>query len=261
MSILAEPPVAVVDKVVDKHGTTRGRRGLPRVPLLADGQELAAKHYYRPRDPSAPTADDLDALPRRSSCSPSTRCSAAGQKAQRTHFADGGIFDQIYKATGAASGPRGWRVAVLRLDARRERVLPGFGLTLGITLVYLGLIVLIPLAGAGPEAATLGWRPSSGPRSPRPRALAAYRLSFGAAFVAAVVNAVFGLLVAWVLVRYDFPGKRLVDALVDLPFALPTAVAGIALTALYAGNGWIGQLLEPLGIKVAFTPLGVVMAL
>jgi sulfate transport system permease protein len=140
------------------------------------------------------------------------------------------------------------------------RVLPGFGLSLGYTLGYLSLIVLIPLAAVFFKAGSLGfdhfWAAATSPR-----VLASYRLSFGASLIAAGINAVFGLMLAWVLVRYSFPGKRLVDALVDLPFALPTAVAGIALTALYAKNGWIGSLLEPLGIKVAFTPLGVLVAL
>ena len=140
------------------------------------------------------------------------------------------------------------------------RVLPGFGLSLGYTLGYLSLIVLIPLAAVFFKAGSLGfehfWEAATSPR-----VLASYRLSFGASLIAAGINAVFGLMLAWVLVRYSFPGKRLVDALVDLPFALPTAVAGIALTALYAKNGWIGSLLEPLGIKVAFTPLGVLVAL
>jgi sulfate transport system permease protein len=150
-------------------------------------------------------------------------------------------------------------VAPLRVGARKT-VLPGFGLTLGITLVYLSLIVLIPLAGVFLKAAGLGWD-GFWHAITTPRVLNALKLSFGAAFFAAVFNAVFGLLVAWVFVRYQFPGKRLLDATIDLPFALPTAVAGIALTALYSGNGWIGQFLEPLGIKVAFTPVGVVVAL
>jgi sulfate/thiosulfate transport system permease protein len=143
---------------------------------------------------------------------------------------------------------------------RRPSVVPGFGLTLGFSLLYLGLIVLIPLAALFLRAAGLGWAEFLAAAA-SPRALAAYRLSFGAAFVAALINALFGLMVAWVLVRYDFPFKRLVDALIDLPFALPTAVAGIALAALYAPNGWIGQVLAPLGLQVAFTPLGVVVAL
>jgi len=142
---------------------------------------------------------------------------------------------------------------------RRRSALPGFGLTLGFTLVYLSLLVLIPLAGVFFKSAGLGWDGFWNVVF-SPRVLAALKLSFGAALIAACINAVFGTLVAWVFVRYDFPGKRLFDAAIDLPFALPTAVAGIALTALYAGNGWIGQYLEPLGIKVAFSPLGVIVA-
>ena len=144
--------------------------------------------------------------------------------------------------------------------ARRSGVLPGFGLAMGFTLSYLGLIVLIPLSTVLLKTATLTWG-QFWETVTAPRTLAAYRLSFLASFVAAIINAVFGLLVAWVLERYDFPGKRLVDGLVDLPFALPTAVAGIVLTTFYAGNGWVGQYLEPLGIKVAYTPLGVIVAL
>jgi sulfate transport system permease protein len=144
--------------------------------------------------------------------------------------------------------------------AKRHSVLPGFNLTLGYTLFYLCLIVLIPLSAAFLKTATMGWEAFWHAVS-SPRVLASYRLSFGGALLAAAANAVFGLLVAWVLVRYSFYGKRFIDALVDLPFALPTAVAGIALTAVYAGNGWIGRYLEPLGIKVAFTPLGVLVAM
>src|SRR3712207_2081314 len=139
-------------------------------------------------------------------------------------------------------------------------VIPGFGLTLGFTLVYLSLVVLLPLAGVFVRTAGLSLSEIWGIAAD-PRTLAALRLSFGAALIAAVINAVFGLLVAWVLVRYEFPGRRVVDAIIDLPFALPTAVAGIALTALYAPNGWIGAPLAELGLKVAFTPLGVVLAL
>lgn len=142
----------------------------------------------------------------------------------------------------------------------RRSIIPGFGLSFGFTLIWLSLIVLIPLSAIFVRAAGMGWHEFVAVGL-SPRAVAAYRLSFGAAAAAAGVNAVFGLLVAWVLVRYDFPGKRVVNALVDLPFALPTAVAGIALTALYAKNGWVGQFLEPAGLKVAFTPLGVVVAL
>lgn len=144
---------------------------------------------------------------------------------------------------------------------RKPSVLPGFGLTLGFTLSYLGCIVLVPLAALILRSSGLGW---SGFWSAvtTPRVLAAFEVSFGLSFAAALTNALFGFLVAWVLVRYDFPGKRLVDALVDLPFALPTAVAGIALSALYAPNGWIGKPLDELfGMKVAFTPLGIAIAL
>ena len=132
------------------------------------------------------------------------------------------------------------------------RVLPGFGLTLGYTLVYLSLLILIPLAAVFIKSAELSWEQFVAVVT-APQVVATYRLSFGTSLLAAVINAVFGLLLAWALVRYRFPGKKLVDALVDLPFALPTAVAGIALTALYSGNGWLGQYLEPLGIKVAFS--------
>ena len=143
---------------------------------------------------------------------------------------------------------------------RSHSILPGFGLTMGFTVFYLSLIVLIPLGATFLKTFSAGWghfwETVTGAR-----ALASYRLSIGASLVAAVINTVLGLLAAWVLVRYEFPGKRIVDALVDLPFALPTAVAGITLTAMFAGNGWVGSLLEPLGIKVAFTWLGVVVAL
>ncbi len=138
-------------------------------------------------------------------------------------------------------------------------VLPGFGLTMGFTVTYLCLIVLIPLGALILKATSLSWGQFLDTVT-SPRVLASYRLSFGAAFIGALINSIFGFMVAWVLVRYEFPGKRLVDAMVDLPFALPTAVAGIALTALYTTNGWLGRWLEPLGIHVAFTPLGVIVA-
>ena len=141
-----------------------------------------------------------------------------------------------------------------------RRVLPGFNLTLGYTVLYLSLIVLIPISALLFKTFTLTWE-QFWLAVTSPRVLASYRLTFGASLIAALVNLVFGLLLAWVLVRYRFPGKKLVDALVDLPFALPTAVAGISLTALLAGNGWVGQYLEPMGIKLAFTPAGIVIAL
>ncbi|HVJ75115.1 MAG TPA: sulfate ABC transporter permease subunit CysT [Casimicrobiaceae bacterium] len=147
-----------------------------------------------------------------------------------------------------------------RARRKSRRVLPGFGLSLGVTITYLSLVVLVPLSAAFLKTAQLDW-PAFVETVTAPRVMASYRLTFGASFAAAVVNGTFGLLVAWVLVRYRFPGRRIVDALIDLPFALPTAVAGIALTGLYAPNGWIGALLAPLGLKVAFTPVGVFVAL
>ena len=140
------------------------------------------------------------------------------------------------------------------------RVMPGFGLTLGFTILYLALIVLIPLSAVFLKTFTMTWEAFWSAVTSE-RVMASYRLSFGASLIGAFINVIFGGIVAWVLVRYRFPGKRFIDALVDLPFALPTAVAGITLTALYSSNGWIGQYLEKFGIKVAFTPLGVVVAL
>ena len=151
-------------------------------------------------------------------------------------------------------------MATKRIRAGKIRVLPGFKLTLGFTLFYLGLIVLIPLAAVFWKTSTLTW-PEFWHTITMPTAMASYRLTFGASFCAALVNLVFGLVVAWVLVRYEFVGKKIIDALVDLPFALPTAVAGITLAALYSQNGWIGQLLVPLGIKAANTQLGIFIAL
>jgi sulfate transport system permease protein len=150
-------------------------------------------------------------------------------------------------------------VASTRTHSARS-ILPGFGLSLGFTLAYLGLIVLVPLSAAFLKTAGMSWHDFTAAVA-SPRVIAAYRLSFGASLAAGFVNMVFGLVVAWVLVRYSFPGKRIVDALVDLPFALPTAVAGIALTSLYASNGWVGRWLAPLGFRVAFTWTGVFVAL
>ncbi len=151
----------------------------------------------------------------------------------------------------SASATRPWKV---------PSVLPGFGLALGLTLVSLSIIVLIPLAALAIKAASAGWADIIAIATSA-RTLAALRLSFGAAFVAGLVNGVFGLLLAWVLVRYDFPGRRLLDAAIDLPFALPTAVAGIALTAIWAPNGWLGAIAAQYGVKVAYTPLGIAIAL
>lgn len=164
-----------------------------------------------------------------------------------------------WSAGQPASLPPTTRSSSRRANASRN-VLPGFSLSLGITLTYLSLVVFIPLLTLFIKSAQFTlpefWEAVSAPR-----VVATYILSFGAAMAAAALNAVFGLLLAWTLVRYDFPGRKLIDTLVDLPFALPTAVAGIALTALYAKNGWLGSFLEPLGVKVAFTPLGVFVAL
>ncbi len=146
------------------------------------------------------------------------------------------------------------------MSFRRHSMLPGFGVAMGFTLLYLSLIVLIPLSAAVLKSATVSWSQFWATVT-SPRVLASYRLSFGASLASALVNMIFGVLIAWVLVRYSFPGRRVVDALVDLPFALPTAVAGIALTAVYAREGWIGRYLDPLGIQSAFSPLGVVIAL
>ena len=151
--------------------------------------------------------------------------------------------------------------AFLQPRAAPTRVLPGFGLTLGFTIFYLALIVLIPLSSVFLKTFTMTWEAFFNAVTSE-RVMASYRLTFGASLIAALLNVIFGGILAWVLVRYKFPGKRIIDALVDLPFALPTAVAGITLTALYSSNGWFGQFIEGvLGIKVAFTPLGVVVAL
>ena len=152
-------------------------------------------------------------------------------------------------------------VAVAQLKPHKpRRILPGFGLSLGYTLLYLSLLVLLPLSTVFAKAATVGhaqvWHTITDPRT-----VAAFKLSFGTSALAAALNAVFGLLVAWTLVRYPFPGRRVIDGLVDLPFALPTAVAGICLSAVYAENGWIGQWLAPHGIRVSYTPLGILVAL
>ena len=148
----------------------------------------------------------------------------------------------------------------MRTGAKRLRVLPGFGLTLGYTVMYLSLIVLIPLAALFAKTATLSWGQFWAAVA-APRAVASYRLTLGSSLIGASVNGVFGFIVAWVLVRYRFPGKRVVDAMVDLPFALPTAVSGIALTTIYSQHGWLGRPLESLGIKAAFSPVGVTIAL
>ena len=148
----------------------------------------------------------------------------------------------------------------MKLFKRHNNVLPGFGITLGFTIFYLSVIVLIPLSALVFKTMGLTWGEFISTVT-APRVMASYKVTFGAALIAALINAVFGVLVAWVLVRYKFPGRKIVDALVDLPFALPTAVAGITLATIYSSNGWVGRYLEPLGIKVAFTPLGITLAM
>ena len=148
----------------------------------------------------------------------------------------------------------------MKFFSTHKKVLPGFGPTMGYTLLYLSLVVLLPLAALVFKAAELSWSDFIATVC-APRVLASYRVTFGAALVAALINSVFGLLVAWVLARYPFPGRKVVDALVDLPFALPTAVAGITLSTIYSANGWIGRYLESHGVKVAFTPLGIIVAM
>ncbi|MDO8432147.1 MAG: sulfate ABC transporter permease subunit CysT [Candidatus Binatus sp.] len=146
------------------------------------------------------------------------------------------------------------------MASKKNNVLPGFNLTLGFTLAYLGIVVLIPLSTIFFKTFTLTWAEFCHAVM-SPRTIAAYRLSFGASLAGALINSVFGFIVAWTLVRYEFPARKLIDVMVDLPFALPTSVAGITLTAIYAQNGWLGRVLEPMGVKVAFAPLGVVVAL
>ena len=148
----------------------------------------------------------------------------------------------------------------MKFFKRHNNVLPGFGPTLGYTIFYLSVIVLIPLSALVFRAAGLTWGEFISTVT-APRVLASYKVTFGAAVIAAIINSIFGVLVAWVLVRYRFPGRRIVDALVDLPFALPTAVAGITLATIYSPNGWVGRYLEPHGIKIAFTPLGIILAM
>lgn len=148
----------------------------------------------------------------------------------------------------------------MKLFKKNNNVLPGFGPTLGFTVFYLSVIVLIPLSALVFKTAGMSWNDFISTVT-APRVMASYKVTFGAAIVAAMINSIFGVLVAWVLVRYRFPGRRIVDALVDLPFALPTAVAGITLATIYSPNGWVGRFLEPHGIKVAFTPLGIILAM
>src|SRR5690606_34805335 len=229
----------------------RGRHRLPGAPVLARGAEARGEALLPPRLPGVRGPGGPGALPL-------ARARHGGRGVRRL-------------AEGAARALRGRRPVrpglppdqlrrTMRLALRRHSVLPGFGPTMGFTLLYLGLNVLLPLAALLLKTATLSWGDFWATVT-EPRVLASYRLSFGASLLGALLNALFGFVVAWVLVRCSFPGKRLIDALVDLPFALPTAVSGIALTAIFAPNGWVGRWLEPLGVRVAFTWVGVVLAL
>src|SRR6266404_732339 len=187
------------------------------------------------------------------------RCSAGGRR-RRPPTSPTGRCSIRSTSPGASPGCTVYPYEGMTMRHSSRSVLPGFGLSLGITCTYLSLMVLLPLATVFTRTADLSWSEFWATVT-NPRVMASYRVTFGASLVAALVNTVFGLLVAWVLARYRFPGRRLVDAMVDLPFALPTAVAGIALTTLYAPNGWIGSYLDPLGIKVSYTWLGITVAL
>ena len=256
ISILAEPPVAWVDKVDQRHGTQAISKAYLEFLYTPAGQEIIAQNFFRPRDktvaakyasqfPQLAPADDRFGFWRM-------------EKGAAEVFRRRRRIRQDLSA-GKLAEPGHYGMAV-KAKTKRTNVLPGFGLTLGFTLAYLGIVVLIPISTIFFKTFTLTW-PQFWAAVASPRTIAAYRLSFGASIAGALINSVFGFIVAWSLVRYEFPGKTLIDVMVDLPFALPTSVAGITLTAIYAGNGWIGRYLAPLGIKVAYAPLGVVVAL
>jgi hypothetical protein len=231
ITILAENPVSVVDKVVDRKGTRKQAEAYLKYLWSDEGQQIAAKFHLRPRS-------DKVLAQYKSAFLPVTTFTVdevfgSWRKAQKAHFKDGGIYDQI-TLSGRRSKPLRRLLSELSCcpkPCKRHTVLPGFDLALGLTLTYLCLIVLIPLSATFLRSTELTWDQFIDAVVTSPRVLASYRLTFGASLLAAIINAVFGLLVAWVLVRYDFFGRLIVDALVDLPFALPTAVAGIALTA------------------------------
>jgi sulfate transport system substrate-binding protein len=247
ISILAEPPVAVVDKNALRHGTTALARAYLEFLYTPEGQEIAARQHYRPRLPAVLVRHAREFVDL--NCFTIDERFGGWRQAHATHFAEGGVFDQIYEPSA------------MSVKTRRARgPLPGFRLALSFTLLYLTLVVLIPLATlvvrAGRVGGTAIWA-----QAVTPRALAALGLSFGASLAAALCDGVLGTLVAWVLARYRFPGRALLDALIDLPVALPTAVAGVALSAIYSANGWLGRFLAPHGIKVAYARPGVVLAL
>jgi sulfate ABC transporter permease protein CysT len=282
VSILAEPPVAVVDKIATKKGTTEVAEAYLKFLYSPEGQKLAAKHYYRPREASA--IQEAGTTFPNVKLFTSTNCSAAGaRRRKRTSVTaapsirfisppvdamqerqQGKTMSKQPQVTSEYSTGDGATAPATSKRARQpfvERsVLPGFGLSMGYTVLYLSLLVLIPLSMLFFKTASMGWE-HFWEAVTAPRAIASYKLTIGASLAASLVNVVFGLLVAWVLVRYTFPGRSIVDAIVDLPFALPTAVGGIALTAAYSENGWIGQYLSQYGIKAAFSPLGIVIAL
>ena len=252
MSILAEPAVAWVDANVRRNDSQELAEQYLRFLYTPEAQEIAARNFYRP--------SDQDILLRQGQRFPAIPLITVDEvfggwtNAHRTHFADGAIFDQIATARARMSmAPRTRRRASGALSNRAR--CPGSGLALGITLIYLSFFLLLPLAA-------LALRPwENGVEHvinvvTNERTIAALRLAFGAALIAAAINVVFGTIAAWVLVRYEFPGKRLLDAFIDLPFALPTAVAGISLAAIYAPNGPIGALFAPFDIRIAYTPLG-----
>ena len=261
-SIKAEPPVAVVDANVDEKGTREVAQAYLEYLYSDEAQNIIAKNYYRPAKPEVVDPDELERFPELKLVSIDDPLFGGWAKVQPKHFDDGGIFDQIYSPPSKRTCPSPGATFPNAPSHvfKKPSVIPGFGLALGFTLTYLCLIVLIPLAALVLKTSALGWE-EFWRIATDPRTLAALRVSFGLSLAAAAVNAVFGFIVAWVLVRYKFPGRRVLDAIVDLPFALPTAVAGIALTALYAQNGWIGQFTEPLGFKIAYTPKGIFIAL
>ena len=251
LSILAEPTVSVVDKNAEKHGTKAAAEAYLNFLYSEKGQELAAKNFYRPQNLAILTKNS-DKFPKLELF---TLAQIAGdwKRAQKTHFDDGGVLrsnlpSEMTSLTEQAplSEPHKGGRGTLKL--RTRGVLPGFGLSMGYTVLYLSVLVLIPLSALFLKASALGpqqfWEVVT-----HPRALAAYRLTFGASLASALINAVMGLLLAWVLVRYRFFGKALIDALIDLPFALPTAVAGIAMTTAYAPNGFFGRTARSTGAQ------------
>jgi sulfate transport system permease protein len=278
-SILAEPPVSVVDKVAEKRGTAVVAKAYLEYLYSDEGQEIAALHYYRPRSQAIAnkyasqfpkltlfTVDQVLAggrthkRPTSLIAGYSTRSTENKNQNERILFST-----RNTSIPGRAIRRRGHsrhacRTGTFEITPAKTGHTSGFGISLGFTVMYLSLIVLLRLSAIFFKTAMLHWT-QFWETMASPLVVASYRLTFGASFVGASIDAIFGFTIAWVLARYEFPGKRIPDALVDLPFALPTAVAGIALTSLYAPNGWIGRYLHPLGIDVVFTRIGVVVAM